>query len=193
MGFIFSEIRHLRVLMMDGDFRRSSLAKMINMKKSPGLADVLAGTADYKDVIQQTPIPNLYLISAGSTGNFPAAQLLSSSSSQKIFAKIRNQFHYTIVDTPPAMTVTDAGIIGQMCDGVIVIVKLNYTHENTARSAVRTLRSDNVPLLGVMVIGRDRPNAGYGYGYGYGYYRSYYDHYYDYYEKGDKSKSKDRV
>lgn len=180
LGCIFAEIRHLRVLVVDGDFRRSSLAKMFNQKTGPGLADLLGGNAEFDDIIQPTPIQNLFLMAAGSTNGQSAADLLSTSKCRQIFQRMQNQFHYTIVDTPPASTVTDAGIIGQMCSGVVVIVRLNYTHESTARNAVRNLRANNVPIIGALVIGRDRPHSQYGYGYGYGYYR-YYHYNYDYY------------
>ncbi len=183
LGCTLAEIRHLKVLVVDGDFRRSSLRSMLNVKNGPGLADVLAGTASYEDVIQSTPIPNLYFISAGRTNGRSAAELLSARNCRQVFRMMQAQFHYTIVDTPPATTVTDAGIIGQMCNGVIVIVRLNHTHESSTKRAVRLLQSNNIPILGCLIIGRDRPFIGYGYGYGYNYYR-----YYDYYRKAEEKR-----
>lgn len=185
LGVIMAEVRHLRVLIVDGDFRRSSLAGMLNMRGSPGLAEVLAGTAALDDVIRPTPMPNLSVISAGRTYGRSAAELLSSRAARPIFRKLREQFHYAIVDTPPATTVSDAGIIGQMCNGVIVVVRLNHTHESTTKRAVRLLQANNIPIIGSLIIGRDRPFIGYGYGYGYGY--NYY-RYYDYYKKQGESR-----
>ncbi|RME39047.1 MAG: tyrosine-protein kinase family protein [Planctomycetota bacterium] len=90
---------------------------------------------------------------------------------------MQSDFHYTLVDTPPATTVTDVGIIGQMCSGVIMIVRLNRTHEAAAKRAVRLLQVNNIPIIGCMIVGRDAPvdRYGYGYGYQYNYYR-YYDY-----------------
>ncbi len=189
LGCILAEIRHLKILVVDGDFRRSSLAQMLDQENGPGLADVLAGEARYEDVIRSTSIKNLKFISAGRTQGRSAAALLTAASAKPIFRRMRNDFHYTIVDTPPATTVTDVGIIGQMCTGVIVIVRLHKTHEAAARRAVRLLQVNNIPILGCMVIGRDAPvdQYGYGYGYGYGYYKNYH-RYYDYI-KGDSGKS----
>ncbi len=184
LGYTLAEIRHLKVLVVDSDFRRSSLRTMLNLPGGPGLAEVLAGTASYDEVVQSTPVPNLSFIGAGRTHGRTAAELLSARNSRQLFRMMRSQFHYTIVDTPPATTVSDAGIIGQLCSGVIVIVRLNYTHESTAKRTVRLLQANNISIIGGLIIGRDKPFIGYGYGYGYGY--NYY-RYYDYYKKqGEK-------
>lgn len=182
LACILAEIRHLRVLVVDGDFRRSSLARMLNMKAPVGLADVLAGDVAYEDVIRSTPIPNLSFISAGGTHGRSAAELLTAANAREVFRRMQNDFHYTIVDTPPATTVTDVGIIGQMSSGVIMVARLNYTQESAAKSAVRLLQANNIPILGSLVIGRDAPGGRYGYGYGY--YRYYRHH--NYYRKSNE-------
>lgn len=179
LGCILAEIRHLKVLVVDGDFRRSSLAQMLNQAEGPGLAEVLRGDASYDDVLRDTPVPNLKFIPAGSTNKRPAAELLTAAGARPTFKRMQNDFHYTFVDTPPATTVTDVGIIGQMCTGVIMIVRLHRTHEAAAKRAVRLLQVNNVPVIGCMIVGRDSAVGHYGYGYGYGYRYNYY-RYYDY-------------
>jgi len=183
-----AEIRHLKVVAVDADFRRSSLAKMLDLPSEPGLADVLGGQADYEEVIQKTPIPNLYLIPAGNTGDRPAAELLASSGTRQIFRRMQNDFHYSVVDTPPATTVTDVGIVGQMCSGVIMIVRMNRSHQAVAKQAVKLLQVNNIPIIGCLIIGRDTPGERYGYGYGYYYYHRYYNNYYNYYDKDAKKR-----
>lgn len=179
LGAILAEIRHLKVLVVDGDFRRSSLAQMLNQRAGPGLADVLSGQAKYDEVLQQAPIPNMMFIPAGTTQRGSAAKLLTEPTAKTCFKRMQNDFHYTLVDTPPATTVTDVGIIGQMCTGVIVVCRLHRTHEGAAKRAVRLLQVNNVPIIGCLIVGRDSPVDGYGYGYGYGYRYNYY-RYYDY-------------
>lgn len=177
LGCILAEIRHLRVLVVDGDFRRSSLAQMLNQPDGPGLAEVLSGSATYDEVLRDTPIPNLKFMPAGSTNKRSAAELLTEAGAKPAFKRMQNNFHYTIVDTPPATTVTDVGIIGQMCTGVIVIVRLHRTHEGAAKRAVRLLQVNNIPIVGCMIVGRDAPADRYSYGYGYGHHYSYYRYY----------------
>ena len=178
LGSVFAEIRHLSVLVVDGDFRRSSLAKKLNQPNGPGLAEVLAGEATYSEVIRSTPIPNLNFIPAGSTQHHSAAELLASSAAKPLFRRMLNDYHYTLIDTPPATTVSDVGVIGQLCSGVILVVRLHRTDEGAAKRSVRLLQSNNIPIVGCLLIGRDAPGGRYGFGYGQGY------RYYDYYGKG---------
>lgn len=173
-AFILSEIRHLKVLLVDGDFRRSSLGTMLNIPKSPGLADVLRGEATYEEAIQETPVPNLHFMPAGNIKDRSAAEILSDEKTGPVFARFQRDFHYTIVDTPPATTVTDVGIIGQWCSGVIMVVRINKTPEPMAQRAVRVLQVNNVPILGVLLVGNETRAPGYGYYRYYNYYRSYY-------------------
>ena len=187
LGCVLAEIRHLRVLVVDGDFRRSSLADMLNQSSGPGFAEVLRHEATYHEVLRDTAIPNLKFLPAGSTKKRSAAELLTEASARPAFQQMQNDFHYTIVDTPPATTVTDVGIVGQMCSGVIMIVRLHRTYEAAAKRAVRLLQVNNIPIIGCMLVGRDAPVGQYGYGYGYGYRNNYY-RYYNYYKKAESEK-----
>ena len=175
LGCVLAEIRHLRVLVVDGDFRRGALARMLNQEDSPGLADLLSGNANYSDVLRRTSIPNLSFMACGNTDSRSAAELLASATAKPTFLRMKNDFHYVIVDTPPATTVTDVGIIGQMCTGVIVTIRLHRTAEAAARKAVRLLQVNNIPILGCLVIGRDAGGSRYGYGNDYRYYDYYSD------------------
>ena len=180
-ALILSEIRHLKTLVVDGDFRRGSLADMLNLADSPGLADVLQGQATYEEAIQETPVPNLFFMSAGHTKGRSAAEVLSDETTGSVFARFRDEYNYTIVDTPPATTVTDVGVIGQWCNGVIMVVRVNKTPEPIAQRAVRVLQVNNVAILGVLLVGDEARAPGYGY------YR-YYNHYRYYYSGGSRGR-----
>lgn len=171
LGVILSEIRHFKVLCVDGDFRRSRLSMLFDAKPGPGLADFLRGEASYEEIVQPTVIPNLFFVAAGETSGRSSAELLSSQKANAVIRRFQTEFHYTLVDTPPATTVTDVGVIGQMCNGVIMLVRLNFTPEPIAQRAVRLLRVNKVPIVGCLLVGRSERG---GYGYNYGYYNYYY-------------------
>ncbi len=180
LGCSLAEIRHMKVVVVDCDFRRGSLARMLNQPDKPGLADVLCGEAGLQEVVRSTPIPNLMFVPAGNTRQHSATQLLTSPTARAVCHQLQTEFHYTLIDTPPATTVSDVGVIGQMCDGVIVVVRLHRTDEGAAKRAVRLLQVNNIPITGCLLVGRDAPGGHYGFNYGYGY--NYY-RYYDYYKK----------
>ena len=167
LAFSLAEIRHLKTVIVDGDFRRSSLAKLLNLRNTPGLADLLRGEATYEEVLQPTPLPNLFFIAAGNTDRRSAAELLTSRKTADVFRKLHTQFHYSLVDTPPVTTVTDVGIIGHMCSAVILVVRLNKALEPMARRAVRLLQVNNIPILGALLVGDDRTMTRYAYQYSY--------------------------
>ena len=76
LAFTLAEIRHLRILVVDGDLRKGTLGRSLNIERSPGLADVMRGDATYDQVIHRTPAPNLYFVPAGRTQGRSAPELL---------------------------------------------------------------------------------------------------------------------
>ncbi|MCK4659180.1 MAG: CpsD/CapB family tyrosine-protein kinase [Phycisphaerae bacterium] len=173
LAFTLGEIRHFNVLLVDADFRRSSLARVLNLPKSPGLAELLAGKANYTEVIQKTPVPNLHFIAAGNLNGRSAPELLGAVTARPVFRWFESQYNFTIVDTPPATTVTDAGVIGQHCSGVIMVIRMHRTPEPLTKRAVRLLQANNIPITGCVLVGRTERGAGYGYRYNYYRYYNY--------------------
>ena len=176
LAFVMAELRHLNVLVLDGDFRRHSLATMLNISPAPGLAEMIQGQVELQDVLKPTCLPNLHVIASGSTGQSNAAELLSSERAAELFKQFRQQYHYVLVDTPPTNTFTDAGIIGQLCDAVLMVVRMNRTPEPFAKRAIRILQANNIDIAGCILTGHVEQTSRYpyyGYGYGYGYYDKY--------------------
>jgi len=179
LAFVMAELRHLNVLVLDGDFRRHSLATMLNISPAPGLAEMIQGQAQLQDVLKPTCLPNLHVIPGGSTGQTNATELLGSERAAELFKQFRQQYHYVLVDTPPTNTFTDAGIIGQLCDAVLMVVRMNRTPEPFAKRAVRILQANNIDIAGCILTGYVEQTSRYpyyyryGYGYGYGYYENH--------------------
>lgn len=184
LGFTLAEVQHLRVLLVDGDFRRSSLANMLNVSSEPGLANLLRGDGSVEQAIQPTPLPNMFVLPAGNTKGFNAAELWSSNTAHDLFQRFHSEFHYTLVDTPPACTVTDVGIIGQLCSGVLMVVRMHSTTEPMAKRAARLLQANNVPIIGCLLAGHNERGLRYGYSYNY-----YYNYYRKYYGSDGRNKS----
>ncbi len=176
LAWVISEIKHFRVLMIDGDFRRSSLASMMGISEYPGLADLLRGEARLEDVIRPTPVPNLHVMPAGTTQEFNAAELLSTQKTASVLQECKRRYQYCIVDTPPASTVSDASVIGPLCSGVLFIVRMGKTPEPIAKSTIRLLQSNNVNILGCILAGH-RESTGRHRRYYYGYHKYYSDPY----------------
>jgi capsular exopolysaccharide synthesis family protein len=172
LSFVLSEVTHLRILMVDGDFRRGRLASMLNVEVETGLSDVIRGQATVEDAIHPTAAPNLFFMGVGNTGQANATEILSSARARSTLDMLRKRFHYVIVDTPPINTVADVGIIGQMCHGVLLIIRMHHTTEYMAKRALKLLQANKVNVLGCVLVGRYGEVGAYGY---------YAQHYYRYY------------
>ncbi len=163
LGVVMSEVEHHQILLLDADFRRSSLADLFGLPGTPGLVEVLQGKADLQDVEQQTQAPNLKLISAGSTQGIKPAELLSSKRAAGIFDDLRDRYSHVLVDTPPSCDVADAGIVGQLADGVIMVVRMGKTPQPVAKQIVQSLQASQVNLLGCVLTGSDDAVTQYNY------------------------------
>ena len=172
LAWVMSEIKHFRVVMIDGDFRRSSLASMMGVSEYPGLADLLRGEARFDEVVRSTPVPNLHMITAGTTQEYNAAELLSTQKTGAILQECKRRYQYTFVDTPPASTVSDATVLAPWCTGALFVVRMGKTPEPVAKSTIRLLQANNVNLLGCVLAGHSETAMRYRryYGYSYKYY-----------------------
>ena len=148
LAVVMSEVRHMNVLAMDCDLRQGSLAKLFKVPDSPGLADVLAGEATLAEAIKLTPFGNLSYLPAGVCRGPNPAELLNSKTAVRVFEEIRERFHFTLVDTPPVRRLSDVGVIGALCTGIVMIVRMNKTASHLVRQSLHWLQANNLDVIG---------------------------------------------
>jgi len=166
LGKNFAELGK-RVLVVDADMRKSVLAGRNTTAKSPkGLSEVLTGLAELDDCIYQTQYESLCLLFAGKYPPNPV-ELLNSKHFESLMAKIREEFDYVIVDTPPLGMVIDAAVIAQQCDGTALVFSDNVRY-GQAKNVIDQLQKSNSKILGVV---RNKVAARHGKGYYYNGYR----------------------
>lgn len=169
LGLIMAEGGEHQVLLVDADFRRTSIARMLGVNSAPGLADVLTGRMSLAEALQPTPLPNLKLLPAGEVRDRAYAELLSGPPIAALFEEFRTLFDYALIDTPPVTTVTDVCLMAPHSDGAVLVVEMHRTPEPTVQQAARTLQANNVKILGC-ILSRFRDRG-----------TSYYEHYYSSY------------
>jgi capsular exopolysaccharide synthesis family protein len=138
-----------RVLLVDGDLRKPRLHELFGENQQPGLANVLTGKTTPRDV-RETKIPGLWLMPAGSLRQNPA-DLLGSERFEKLIVYLRQHFDWIIIDSPPALAVTDASLISQVTSGVLVVIDCGRTPREVALAAIERLEAVRAPLLGAML------------------------------------------
>jgi succinoglycan biosynthesis transport protein ExoP len=165
----------VRVLLIDADLRRPSIHKILGMGPRSGLSNVLTGSTTLEKAITQTSIlPNLFILPAGTPPPNPA-ELLASSNMRDMLTELRDQFDHIVVDTPPSLSVTDAVVLSQRADAVVLVIRSGQTTKQSLRRARDLLAQVNAKVVGVLLNAVDLSSPDYYYYYEYqGKYAQYY-------------------
>jgi capsular exopolysaccharide synthesis family protein len=165
----------VRVLLVDADLRRPSIHKTLGMGPRSGLTNVLTGSASLEQVICRPPVlPSLHVLPAGTPPPNPA-ELLASSNMRDVLMQLREQYDHIVVDTPPALSVTDAVVLSQRADAVVLVIRSGQTTKQALRRARDILARVNAKVVGVLLNAVDLSSPDYYYYYEYqGKYSRYY-------------------
>lgn len=174
-----------KVLAIDADLRRPTLHKLFDMPNTVGLANVLAGQVTAEQAIQPSHVPDLHVLTAGTTPPNPA-ELLENGSLTRLLDALK-QYDTIIIDSPPVNAVADPLVLSGLVDGVVFVVETNQTNRSMVRNARMRLSEMNARILGAVVNKLDVKRAGYGY-----YYYYYYDSYPYYYSESEADRGGSR-
>ncbi len=182
-----------RVLVVDGDLRKPRLHRYLGIKKDIGLSTVLANQVSIEKAIHKDIRPCLDALTAGEIPPNPA-ELLASDAMKALIAKLSQNYDYIFFDTPPVTVVTDASALSPSVDGIVIVVRQNYTDHESLSMAKNLLDIANAKILGFIVNDAQNKRGGYHYGryrYKYGYRYAYkYGYKYDY-QYGDLANHED--
>lgn len=162
-----------RTLLIDADMRNSVISGSLKATEQiNGLSDYLSGRAELSEVVSNTDLQNLYVITSGPVSPNPTA-LLQGKKFDVTMDALRKQFDYIIVDTPPIGRVIDSMIIAQQSDGTALVTEIGAVNKLAVRRAKEQLEQAETPFLGVILNKVDMKSQSYG-GYGgYGGYGNY--------------------
>lgn len=177
------------VLLLEGDMRRPRIANLFKIEEHPGLSDILIGTStpgkairtmtdmlisnsEWDKIMDMPGLDNLNILPCGTLPPNPT-ELLMSNEFRELMSKLRHQYDYIIVDTPPTLPVSDASIISTVVDGSLMIYQFDTTSRHLLLRAIQNLKKSKAHLLGVVInqLAFDivlNSKARYGYGYQYG-------------------------
>ncbi|ROU06513.1 polysaccharide biosynthesis tyrosine autokinase [Lysobacter enzymogenes] len=156
-----------RVLLIDGDLRRSSLHKVLGQDPRNGLSDLLAGRIDIPAATRRTPIDNLYFIPRGEAPPNPS-ELLMRPELGAALKTAALQYDLVIVDTPPILAVTDAALIGRHAGTCLMVVRFGLNPAKELALAVQRFEQNGIDLKGAVFNAVERRHdTHYAYGYEY--------------------------
>ena len=161
-----------RVLLIDADMRRPSVAKACNIPAaSPGLSNLVAGSADMSQCIHHLEDGNIDVLTAGLIPPNPL-ELLSSKRFKEVLNQLLEKYDRIVIDSAPTLAVSDALVLASLANAVIYVVKSDSTAFHSARTGIQRLQRVNAPLAGVVLnqVNFSKANK-------YGSYYGYYDYY----------------
>ena len=169
-----------RVLLIDGDMRLPTIAQKLEMSGTPGLSNLLAGLSAERNCLRKSSyFDNWYILPAGDIPPNPS-ELLGSERMHALLDRYKDVFDYILLDLPPVNIVVDALVITKWTDGVIVVVRENYTDRRALDACMYQVEKRGAKMLGFVMTDADVGGSSYktygkygkrygGYDYGYGY------------------------
>jgi len=147
-----------RALLIDADLRSARLHSALGTSSTPGLSDYLLGEADEFSVMQRGPMENLFFIPSGRGISNPA-ELVANGRLQHLLKRVETLFDWIIIDSPPAVPVSDASLLANACDGVLMVVRSDATPFDVARKARQEFSEKH--LVGVVLNGIEANSSAY--------------------------------
>jgi capsular exopolysaccharide synthesis family protein len=140
-----------RVILIDADLRRPTVHKLFGLPNDFGLSSMFLGDAPTVDsVMQPTAVEGLRVIPSGPVPPNPA-EILDSKLMKEILQYLRTQSDMVIIDSPPALVVADASIIGSSCSGAMLVIDAGRTRSDASRRALATLKQTGTKVFGVVL------------------------------------------
>ncbi|HEX9315305.1 MAG TPA: CpsD/CapB family tyrosine-protein kinase, partial [Actinomycetota bacterium] len=157
----------LRTVLVEADLRRPCASTYFELPPAPGLSDVLVGRSELSEAIRATGVANLLLVPAGTVPPNPS-ELLGSKPMVSILDELAADGSVVVLDSPPALVVTDAAVLAAQTDEIVLVVRAGRTHRDGAREVKRLFERIGAPIVGVVINCARRGDA---YGYPHRYYR----------------------
>ena len=189
--------RGKRAVLVDADLRLSVLNTQYGIELTGskfGLAHLLSGQCQIDDIVYETNVPNVFYIPIGTDVQAPLS-LIATPDFDHLVQTLGEAFDYVIIDAPPVGLVIDAAEIAKSCDGSVLVLEYNKTHQRALQEAKDQMERTGTPILGCVLnkVTMDRLSTKkyYSYGgkygkYGYGKYGRYGKYAAGYYKREKK-------
>ena len=139
-----------KVLLIDGDMRKPTVHYTFHTTNTTGLSNLLTRQWRTADVVKKTTINGLFLITCGQIPPNPA-ELLASDSMDVLLEELKANYDIVIFDAPPVISVADAQILSNKCDGTILVINAGTTEKVSIKKAKETLQSSKANIIGTLL------------------------------------------
>lgn len=160
-----------KVLLIDADLRKGYINQVLSIRREGGLSELIAGTAQFEDIVHRDIQPNLDFVSTGSLPPNPAELLMSESFTQ-LLERVSTNYDLVIIDTAPVLVAADSAAVAVHAGTLLLVARAEKTHLGELNESIKRLSHVGCVADGVILNALDLTRRHYGsYGYKYGGYR----------------------
>jgi capsular exopolysaccharide synthesis family protein len=163
-----------KTLLIGADLRKPKIYNDFGLTNEIGLSYLLSGGYVWSEVVQETSIKGLSVLSAGPVPPNPS-ELLLGSKMASLLNELRESYDVIVVDTPPVGLVSDALHLSQLADHTIFVIRQNFTPTATVKLVEEMYQQERLKNISIVLNDVRLKKYGYSYGYGYGYGSGYYE------------------
>ena len=138
-----------RVLLVDADLRKGNLQKRLNIEAQTGFSDLFLKGTDWHQPVRETSVANLFLMPRGPTTQ-RSSEFFIGPIMEKFLQEASQEYDYVLIDTAPVMAADDVTSLAPRVDGIIFVVRAEYTSSRVAHSALNMLYQRKANVLGVV-------------------------------------------
>lgn len=139
-----------KVLLIDCDLRSPSLQRVFPRSNKHGLTDVLSGQSGLEAAVSTTAITNLSVLTSGTLPSNPS-EILGSEPMQELLKEVASYYDVIVIDSPAALDVSDAQILGTLSDGVVLVAHQGKATKQQLKKVKRAMDHVNANILGVVL------------------------------------------
>ncbi|MCX6469609.1 MAG: polysaccharide biosynthesis tyrosine autokinase [Corynebacteriales bacterium] len=151
-----------RVVLVDADLRRPQINARSGVIGDVGFTNWLRGDGELEDLVQPSNVDGLWILASGPHPPNPA-ELLGSKKASTALSELASSFEYVIVDSPPVLPVTDAVVLSQWVDGVLLVARANSTKLGDLSDAHEQITGSQTPVIGFVLTDAAAAKGRYGY------------------------------
>ncbi|NLK13089.1 MAG: CpsD/CapB family tyrosine-protein kinase [Candidatus Phytoplasma sp.] len=163
LGYLLKE-RRKKVIILDLDLRRPKINRVFNVPNDKGLTNYLLDQIDEKQLIRKSEEFNIdYIICGEKTSAI--SNILSSDKLENLINKLRENYDYILIDSPPVLAVSDALMIAKLSDGIIYSIAYNKASKKAVKEGIKNLTKTETPIIGTVLtqVNKKRKNTYYNY------------------------------
>jgi capsular exopolysaccharide synthesis family protein len=160
LACVLAEDPEKKVVLIDADMRKPTLHRLFGIDNHRGLSDYLAGGSMLEMALQRSRLPNLWVLPAGHVPQNPT-ELLAGKRMEDLLTRLRRDYDWIVVDTPPVVSTTDAAILSPRADGTLLVVRMERTQRDVVKHAVELLRKGRGNVVGTILTGLSGDVEGY--------------------------------